>query len=105
MLGRHPRNHGNEWVINEDAYATLRNYEIFKKIEAVLMKQHPSYLGAYLLVNSVYSKYIYETFDGASRDHQKYGFIGRMGMEGLNFDILMLGALQKPLGFDNIAKK
>ena len=89
------RNDDNEWVINEDVYETVRNYDIFKKVEAELMKKHPSYRGAYLLVNSGNSKYIYETFDGASRDHQKNGFIGRIGMEGINLEILMLDAIQK----------
>jgi len=95
------------WVINEDVKAALPNYVVFKKLEDELMVKDASFnRGAYLVINSPTSRIFTETFDSAwGLKSSPHAFIGRIGFEKSNEDVLMLADVQKPEGFDRINER
>ncbi|RYG94745.1 hypothetical protein EON65_57010 [archaeon] len=92
----------NNWVVNEEVKSVVRNYVVFKKLESELLQQNPSCRGAYLLVNSPTSRFVYETHDSASRDKEPHGFLGRIGIEDSSEEVLALAGVEKPDNFDNL---
>lgn len=94
-----------EWVVNEEVKAILPNFSLFKKLEPELIAKKPSYRGAYLLVNSPTERFVYETFDSAHRDKNPQGFLGQIGFDDLNREILILGTIEKPENFDKIYER
>jgi len=95
------QNDSGDWVINEDVRSILPNYVLFKSLESEL-KKDPSRRGAYLLVNSPNERFVYETFDPASRDKANHGFLGRIGQEESSDEVLVLSAIEKPENFDDL---
>lgn len=63
------------WEVNEDLKAVIPNYVIFKELEGDLLSKDSTLHGAYLLVNSETSRFIYETHDAAWRDKKSLGFL------------------------------
>jgi hydrogenase maturation factor len=67
------------WVEDDYFRAILRNYVIFREIEASLL-ENSSNRGAYVLVNDVGSRYLHETHDSAWRARtNEHAFVGRVG--------------------------
>jgi hydrogenase maturation factor len=66
------------WVEDESIRAILRNYVIFREIEASLL-ENSSNRGAYVLLNDVGSRYLHETHDSAWRARtNEHSFVGRV---------------------------
>lgn len=58
----------------------LHNFVLFKELETQLLQEDPSHRGAYLLVNSRTSRFLYETFNPAWRARDPNGYVGLLGL-------------------------
>jgi hydrogenase maturation factor len=71
------------WVEDDYIRAILRNYVIFREIEASLLENSLN-RGAYVLVNDLGSRYLHETHDSAWRARtNEHAFVGRVGDDEL----------------------
>ena len=82
----------NNWVVEEDVRSFISNYIMFKQLESELIEKNSSYRGNYLLVNGPTERFVYETYDPASRDLAPDGFLGCIGIEDSSNDILLVDA-------------
>ena len=79
----------DNWTINNDIAIIARNYSIFLVTEDRLLKENSSSSGAYLVVNTDGSKYMYENEDAALRGmRDEHAFVGIIGYTFYRPDIL-----------------
>jgi len=96
---------GSTWEINEDVRLIARNYNSFKAREQTLLVD-PTTVGAYLVVNSDSSMFLYETEDAALRGKRDaHAFVGSIGRTKHKQETLALDPIEKPDDFDDFATR
>jgi hypothetical protein len=89
------------WRINEHAKNVMNNYTMFKNLEATILQDEPDKAGWYIVVNSPEDRTLHMVEDSANRNMSSpSSYCGRIGFNWKKVQILAVGEVEKPVGFD-----